>query len=134
MKKKWKFQLQCQLHPHPPLPQECQGAGTRRRSSQNRILRTPKALRTPHRTRTPRMLKMTRTPRTPVTRMTGNRVQSPLLVNKNLPGKIVDKNNVNKLLCLLWIAVLKLEKDNKIIQVHFKIYFTKRTLKLSGDA
>ena len=123
--KEWGFQIQYQLHPHPPQPQECQRAGTHRRSSQSRILRTPQALRTPHRTRIPRILKMTRTPRTPLKKMTGNRVQSPLSVNKNLPGEIADKNTVYKLLCLLWIAVLWRRIDNKIIQVQFKYLFTK---------
>ena len=81
------------------------------------------------------MLEMTRTPWTPPTEMTRNRVQSPLTVNKNLPEKDADKNTVNKLLCLLWIAVLKLGKRQlKIIQVHFKHLFTKMNTKLSGDA
>ena len=49
--------------------------------------------------------------------------------------KIADKNTVNKLLCLLWTAVLKLGKDNKIIQVHCKIFIYKIEHKeLSGDA
>ena len=84
--------------PAAPPPQECQGAGTHRRSRQNRIVRTPQALRTPHRMRTPRMLKMIRTPWTPFTEMTRNRVQGPLSVTKNLPEKNADKNTVNKLL------------------------------------
>ena len=71
------------------------------------------------------MLEMTRTPWTPLTEMTRNRVQSPLTVNKNLPEKDADKNTVNKLLCLLWIAVLKLRKDNKMIQVHCKVFIYK---------
>ena len=51
----------------------------------------PKGLRTPHRMRTPRMLKMTRTPWTPLTEMTGNRVQGPLSVNENLQKKLLTK-------------------------------------------
>ena len=39
--------------------------------------------------------------------------------------KVADKNTVNKLLCLLWIAVLKLGKDNKMIQVHCKVFIYK---------
>ena len=57
--------------------------------------------------------------------MTRNKVQGPLSVNKNLPEKVADKNTVNNLICLLWIAVLKLGKDNKIIQVHCKIFIYK---------
>ena len=41
--------------------------------------------------------------------------------------KVADKNTVNKVLCLLWNAVLKLGKDNEIIQVHCKIFIYKGT-------
>ena len=119
MKKKWKFQLQYQLHPHPPPPQEYQEGWDSQEEQTKQDSEDPRGLRTPHRMRTPRMLKMTRTPWTPLTEMTGNRVQGPLSVNENLQKrKVADKNTVNKLLCLLWIAVLKLGKDNKMIQVH----------------
>ena len=51
----------------------------------------PRALRTPHRMRTPRMLKMTRTPWTPLTEMTGNRVQGPLSVTKICQKRLLTK-------------------------------------------